>query len=177
MRDLIDVSGETPLDATLTERDARWLLTLERELPAAPDSVWPHLTRPELLVHWSPCVPDRPLVNVGPATARENPDDEPSDAEVLVAREPVELIHRWGDAILCWTLAPRGDDSSTLTLEQAFDDRDFGPDGAAGWHVCLDVLDARLRGRDVDRVVGQDAVAAGWARLREAYTGVLGDAL
>lgn len=169
MRPPVDLGAEAPLDATLTTRDGRWLLTVVRELPASPEDIWVQLTQPDCLVHWSPCVPDRPLVTPGPATVRENPDDEPSDAEVLVAQEPVELIHRWGDAILGWSLEAGDEASSTLTLEQAFDDESFGPDGAAGWHVCLDVLDARLQGRDLDRIVGQDAVASGWQQLRDAY--------
>jgi hypothetical protein len=42
--------------------------------------------------------------------------------------------------------------------------------GAAGWHVCLDVLDRQLAGHPIGRIVGADAMKfGGWQRLHAEY--------
>ena len=42
--------------------------------------------------------------------------------------------------------------------------------GAAGWHICFDVLDHLLSGTPIGRIVGADAITfAGWQRLNVEY--------
>ncbi len=42
--------------------------------------------------------------------------------------------------------------------------------GAAGWHICLDVLAHLLAGDAIGRIVGGDAVKfEGWQRLHGEY--------
>jgi hypothetical protein len=42
--------------------------------------------------------------------------------------------------------------------------------GAAGWHVCLDVLERQLAGHPIGRIVGADAMKfRGWQRLHAEY--------
>jgi hypothetical protein len=42
--------------------------------------------------------------------------------------------------------------------------------GAAGWHICLDVLDRLLADNPIGRIVGPDAMKfAGWQRLNAEY--------
>ena len=42
--------------------------------------------------------------------------------------------------------------------------------GAAGWHICLDVLDHFLEGHPIGRIVGGDAMKfEGWQRLHAEY--------
>jgi len=42
--------------------------------------------------------------------------------------------------------------------------------GAAGWHICLDVLDHLLRGSPIGRIVAGDALQfSGWQRLYAEY--------
>jgi hypothetical protein len=49
-------------------------------------------------------------------------------------------------------------------------DRQFISWGAAGWHICFDVLDPLLSGRPIGRVVGADAMKfAGWKKLVAEY--------
>ena len=45
---------------------------------------------------------------------------------------------------------------------------------AAGWHLCLDVLDDVANGVERPRVVGQEAAAQGWEALRDKYSDALG---
>ena len=54
-------------------------------------------------------------------------------------------------------------------------ERDQAAMNAAGWHVCLDVLEAVAERRGpVARVVGQDAAGHGWEALRDNYADALG---
>jgi hypothetical protein len=42
--------------------------------------------------------------------------------------------------------------------------------GAAGWHICFDVLDRLLTGQPMGRIVGPDAMKFdGWQRLNAEY--------
>ena len=42
--------------------------------------------------------------------------------------------------------------------------------GAAGWHICFDVLDRLLGGQPIGRIVGPDAMKfGGWQRLNAEY--------
>jgi hypothetical protein len=42
--------------------------------------------------------------------------------------------------------------------------------GAAGWHICLDVLDHLLGGTSIGRIVGPEAMKfGGWQRLNAEY--------
>lgn len=145
-------------------------LTLTHPLTEPAAVVWQWLTDPELLAHWSPIVPDRPLTATGAATARETPDAEPSDLEVLLVDAPNELVHRWGPTTVRWTLTP-SDAGSVLTIEQqlAPDSVDQASMMAAGWHLCFAVLTARLDGRDIPRVVGHASVNYGWNELNDRY--------
>ncbi len=42
--------------------------------------------------------------------------------------------------------------------------------GAAGWHICFDVLDRLLAGQPIGRIVGLEAMKFdGWQRLNAEY--------
>jgi hypothetical protein len=67
-----------------------------------------------------------------------------------------------------WQLEPAGN-GTRLTLWTNIDRRYISM-GAAGWHICLDVLDHLLSGNPLGRIVGQDALKfGGWQRLHAEY--------
>ena len=41
--------------------------------------------------------------------------------------------------------------------------------GAAGWHICIDVLDQLLAGEPLGRIVGGEAMKFDWPRLNTEY--------
>jgi uncharacterized protein YndB with AHSA1/START domain len=149
------------LQGTLENRDGSWVLTLVRDIAHPVERVWPWLVEPDRLRRWSPIVPDKPL-------------DEVVTGDVIAVDPPHELVHHWGDDdVVRWRLAPTAT-GCRLTLEQTMRDRKPAAMNAAGWHVCLDVLDDVLNGGDRQRAVGQDAMAAGWEPLRDRYAELLG---
>jgi hypothetical protein len=67
-----------------------------------------------------------------------------------------------------WELEPIGN-GTRLTLWHNIDRR-FISWGAAGWHISLDVLDRRLSGQPIGRVVGPEAMKSeAWQRLTAEY--------
>jgi len=104
---------------------------------------------------------------------RENPSDDPVTGDVVSIDPPHELVHRWGDDLVRWRLSPT-ETGCRLTLEQTMRERDHAAMNAAGWHLCLDVLDDVADGVDRSRVVGQDAAVHGWEALRDKYSDALG---
>lgn len=170
MNDLLTSFVESrTVDATLATTQGEAVLTMVHELPSTPEQTWALITDPQLAATWSPVVGDRPLDTVGPATSRENADDEPVDAEVLVAEPPRELVHRWGADQLRWSVAVH-ERGSRLTLRQVLEDPTQASSLAAGWHLCLAGLEARGAGHDVSRPVGTEAARRyGWDQLRDGY--------
>jgi hypothetical protein len=65
---------------------------------------------------------------------------------------------------------PSGDGGPRLTLWHTID-RTYIALGAAGWHVCRDVLERALDGHPIGRIVGMEAMKfSGWQRLNAEYT-------
>lgn len=155
------------IEASLERAGDRWVLVMRRSFRHPPERLWRMLTDPVELARWSPVAPDRPLTTTGPALSRENPDDEPIDAEVLVAEAPRELVHRLGGHLLRWTVTSDGN-GTTLELRHTFDDGASASKYAAGWQVCLARLAAE-DGQKRERPTGMRAMAYGWEALNERY--------
>ena len=83
------------------------------------------------------------------------------------ADAPEVLEYNWGGNQIRWELEPLGS-GTRLTLWHNIDRR-FISMGAAGWHICLDVLDQSLNGNALGRIVGGEAMKFGWQRLNTEY--------
>ncbi|MBD8060011.1 SRPBCC domain-containing protein [Cellulomonas sp. JH27-2] len=156
-----------PIEARVARDGATWTLVMRRHFRHRPALLWRMLTEPELLVRWSPIVPDRALTTPGPATSRENHEDDPVDTEVLAVEAPRELVHRWGADVMRWTITP-APDGAVLELRQQLGDRASAAALAAGWQVCLGRL-ATEDGSDRERATGRRAMAYGWQELHDRY--------
>src|SRR3954469_12165226 len=148
-----------------------WTLVLVRELRHPPDRVWQALTDPEQLRQWAPFDADRDLGAVGTAklTTIGAPKLHVTETKVKRADPPKALEYSWGGGDMRWELEPLGDSGTRLTLWHNID-RGFISMGAAGWHICFDVLDRLLAGQPIGRIVGPDAMKfGGWQRLNAEY--------
>ena len=147
-----------------------WTLVLVRDLRHPPARVWQALTDPEHLREWAPFDSDRNLGTVGTAklTTVGAPTPHVIEARIKRADAPKTLEYDWGGKDLRWELEPVGG-GTRLTLWHNID-RGFISMGAAGWHICLDVLDHFLAGDPLGRIVGPDAMKfGGWQRLNAEY--------
>ena len=147
----------------------KWTLVLVRDLAHPPAKVWKALTDPEHLREWAPFDPDRNLAAVGPAKLSWVGAPQVSETQVKRADAPKVLELNLGGQDIRWELEPRGGGGTRLTLWIDLDRR-FISMGAAGWHICFDVLERLLAGRPIGRIAGAEAMKfGGWQRLKAEY--------
>jgi uncharacterized protein YndB with AHSA1/START domain len=156
--------------AQVRKDGAKWTLILVRELRHSPEKVWQALTDPAHLREWAPFDADGNLSTVG-ATVKLTTVGAPSQlvSETTVKRADAArlLEYNWGGFDMRWQLEPSGD-GTRLTLWTNIGHR-FIAMGAAGWHICFDVLDRLLGGTPIGRIVGPEAMQFGWRRLNAEY--------
>jgi uncharacterized protein YndB with AHSA1/START domain len=149
----------------------KWTLVLVRQLRHAPEKVWQALTDPAQLREWAPFDADRSLGAVGSTvklTTVGSPTPHVTETSVTRADAPRLLEYNWGGQDIRWELQAVGD-GTRLTLWHNID-RGFISMGAAGWHICFDVLDRLLAGQPIGRIVGPEVMKfEGWQRLNAEY--------
>ena len=161
-----------PAAGAEVEKDGeKWTLVLVRELRHSRDKVWRALTDPAQLREWAPFDADASLGRAGATvklTTVGAPTPMVSETTVTRADAPDLLEYKWGGFDMRWKLEALGS-GTRLTLWTNIDRR-YMAMGAAGWHVCFDVLDHLLGGDPLGRIVGPDAMKfAGWQRLHAEY--------
>ena len=147
-----------------------WTLILVRQLNHPRERVWEALTDPKHLREWAPFDVDGNLGHTGVTvqlSVANAPRPMVSETTVTRADRPRVLEYNWGDKNLRWELESLGD-GTRLTLWHNID-RGFIAWGAAGWHICFDVLDRFLAGDPIGRAVGPDALKYDWQRLVDEY--------
>jgi uncharacterized protein YndB with AHSA1/START domain len=148
-----------------------WTLVLVRELRHAPEKVWQALTEPAHLREWAPFDADRSLGTGGTIvklTTVGAPTPHVTETTVIRADAPKVLEYNWGGQDIRWELEGVGG-GTRLTLWHNIDRRYISM-GAAGWHICLDVLDRLLAAHPIGRIVGPEAMKfGGWQRLNAEY--------
>ncbi len=166
-----------PASGARVQKDGEhWTLILVRELHHSPERVWTVLTDPAQLHNWAPFDADGSLGTAGTTvklTTIGSPSPRVSEAKVTRADAPKVLEYNWGDFDMRWQLEPLGS-GTRLTLWTNIDRR-FISMGAAGWHICFDVLDRLLSGTPIGRIVGSEAMKfSGWQRLNAEYAELFG---
>ncbi len=150
--------------AQVRKEGEKWTLILVRELHHSPEKIWQALTDPAHLHEWAPFDVDGNLGAVGTVKLTWVGTSTPLEAKVTQADAPRVL--EYND--MRWELEAI-DGGTRLTLWHSIDRR-FISMGAAGWHICLDVLDRLLSGTPIGRIVSGDAVKfEGWQRLNAEY--------
>ena len=149
----------------------KWTLILVRELRHSPEKVWQAITDPARLREWAPFEADGSLDTVGSTvklTTVGAPTPQVSETTVTRADAPNVLVYNWGPHDIRWELEAFGG-GTRLTLWTNIDRR-FISMGAAGWHICFDVLDHLLSGTPIGRIAGGEARKfGGWQRLTAEY--------
>jgi uncharacterized protein YndB with AHSA1/START domain len=161
-----------PASGARIQKDGeKWTLILVRELRHSPEKVWQAITDPAHLREWAPFEADGSLGTVGAAvklTTVGAPGPHITETRVTRADAPRVLEYGWGGNDMRWELEALGD-GTRLTLWTSIDRRYIAM-GAAGWHVCFDVLDRLLGGTPIGRIAGGDAMQIGsWQRLNAEY--------
>ncbi len=143
----------------------KWTLILVRELRHAPEKVWQALTDPAHLREWAPFAADGSLGTVG-ATVNLTWVGTGRAQATTVTRADAPEVLEYGD--IRWELQA-ADGGTHLTLWHSIDRR-FISWGAAGWHICFDVLERLLAGNPIGLIAGAEAMKfSGWQRLQAEY--------
>jgi uncharacterized protein YndB with AHSA1/START domain len=150
--------------AQIRKDGEKWTLILVRELRHSPEKVWQALTDPAHLREWAPFHVDRSLGKVG--TVNLTWVGTQQSTETRVMRADARKVLEYSD--IRWELEALGG-GTRLTLWHNIDRR-FISWGAAGWHICFDVLDHLLSGTPIGPIVGGEAMKfGGWQRLNVEY--------
>jgi hypothetical protein len=150
--------------AQVQKNGEKWTLILVRELRHAPEKVWRALSEPVHLREWAPFDIDGNLSDVG-STVKLKWAGTSNVYEIKVTRADAPRVLEFDD--IRWELEPIGT-GTRLTLWHNIDRR-FVAWGAAGWHICFDVLDRLLAGDPIGRIAGGDVRQFGWQRLVSEY--------
>jgi uncharacterized protein YndB with AHSA1/START domain len=149
----------------------KWTLILVRELRHSPEKVWQALTDPAHLREWAPFEADSSLGAAGnrvKLTTVGAPGPHITESHVTRAEIPTLLEYNWAGNDMRWELEAHGG-GTRLTLWTSIDRRYIAM-GAAGWHICIDVMDHLIAGTPVGRITGPSAMKfEGWQRLRAEY--------
>ena len=157
--------------AEVRKEGEKWTLIVVRELRHAPQKVWQALTDPAHLHEWAPFDVDGSLGSLG--TVNLTWAGNAKVIETKVTRVDAPRLLEYGD--LRWELEPL-DGGTRLTLWIKIDRR-FVAWGAAGWHICFDVLDHLLNGTPLGRIVAGEAIKFGFQRLNAEYAQQFGVAV
>jgi uncharacterized protein YndB with AHSA1/START domain len=156
--------------------EEKWTLVLVKDLRQSPERVWQAITDPAHLREWAPFDADGNLSTAGTTvklTTVGAPEPRITETTVTRADAPELLEYTWGDFDMRWQLEATAS-GTRLTLWTNIGHR-FIAMGAAGWHICLDVLDHLLNGTPIGRMVGPDAIRfGGWQRLHQDYAAQFG---
>ena len=161
-----------PANVARVQKDGdRWTLVLVREMRHPPERVWKALTDPAQLSEWAPFEADGNLGVAGSTvklTTVGAPGLHVTETKVTRAEPPRALEYNWGGFDMRWQLEALGG-GTRLTLWTNIA-RPYISMGAAGWHICFDVLDHLLGGSPIGRITGPEAMKfAGWQRLNAEY--------
>jgi uncharacterized protein YndB with AHSA1/START domain len=130
----------------LQAEDDAWQLVFTRRLPHPPEKVWRAITEAEHVSAWFPAdiVGDRRAG--APLTFGFRNDEGPELPGRMRIFEPETLLEfTWSDEVLRFELEADGG-GTVLRFVNTFGDVGKAARDAAGWHACLDALDADLDG-------------------------------
>lgn len=126
--------------------DGRWQLRFKRTLAHPQSKVWRAITETDHLARWFPTTIEGERAAGAPLRfAFPGGQAPPFDGEML-AFEPESVIEiRWGPDVVRIELQPLPE-GTELTLLDTLEARGKAARDGAGWHTCLDALEAALDG-------------------------------
>jgi uncharacterized protein YndB with AHSA1/START domain len=168
----VEYTPGPPRGARIEKRDGEmWALILVRELRHTPEKVWQAITDPAQLSHWAPFDATGSLAIEGATvqlTTVAAPKPYVTETTVMRAERPSVLVYKWGGSDMRWELEAHNG-GTRLTLWTSINRR-FIAMGAAGWHICFDVLDHLLADDPLGRIIGPEAMQVdGWQVLHAGY--------
>jgi uncharacterized protein YndB with AHSA1/START domain len=153
-----------------TLETGKWRLRFTRDLAHPIERAWQALTEPEQLQAWFPQRIVGDLLTPGaPLRFEHTGVDMPAfEGRVLAVEPPSLLEFLWGTDTLRFELA-KAEGGCTLTLMDTIGELGRAARDGAGWHACLDVLEAALDGRAATLTAGDR-----WQEVHKEYIDAFG---
>jgi uncharacterized protein YndB with AHSA1/START domain len=147
---------------TLAQDGDRWTLTFTRRFAHPQEKVWRAVTEPEHRAAWFP----QEIIGefrAGAALRFVTSPDDGFDGAMVVFEPPSVMELMWGTDRLRVELRPDGA-GTVLTLTDTITELGKAARDGAGWHECLDRLEADLDG------VAPPAAGERWRETNPIYT-------
>lgn len=156
---------------------------IQRLLPGSVERLWAYMTQSDLRRQWLAAGP-MDLVVGGEVElvwrndelshqVEQRPDgigaEDRLKSQVTRVEPPHLLAFGWDAGDVTFELAPRGGDVLLTITHRRLPDRKNLLSVSAGWHAHLDILAARMAGRE------PGPFWSNWTRLREDYDGRLAE--
>jgi uncharacterized protein YndB with AHSA1/START domain len=160
------------METAIDKHEGRVTVRFERRMKHPAEKVWRAITERGQLNEWFPND-----IGVDEITAdatlhytfRDN-EGPPGDGTVLEFDPPRRLVINWYDAILRFELTPTDDGGCLFVFSHDVEDDGERPvRDSAGWHVCIEQLDASLGGPAV-----ADPPEGRWKQVEPEYIKLVG---
>lgn len=135
--------------AVIRQTEDGYTARYERRLNHSAEKVWAMLTVNEKLAKWFPELRADDLREGG--VMKFDMQDGTYETMEILAFKPQEVLeYTWGEDRVRFELYPDGEGCRLVLIETIRKLTDHTPKDLAGWHVCLDVVEALLDGRTFD---------------------------
>ncbi|CAH0119273.1 hypothetical protein PAE9249_01772 [Paenibacillus sp. CECT 9249] len=138
------------------------VVRFERHLKHSVEKVWASLTENEKLAKWFPELRIDDL-REGGVVKFDMQDGTFEELAILEVKKHAVLEYMWGEDKVRFELYSEPEGCRLVLEETIYKVTDHSPRDIAGWHVCLDVIEALLDGKTLDSRKEQ------WKKWYEKY--------
>lgn len=159
--------------AEIIQDEHGYIATFARILSHAPESVWPMLVDNQKIKQWFPELSIQELKKGG-AIRFDFGNGSYEEMAILHYKEGSILGFEWGEDEVHFEVQPLEGKTQLILIETI---RQLTPHTAkdlAGWHVCLDVIQAQLDEKGIAREQEWEKELPAYQRLLDSLTGSLG---
>jgi uncharacterized protein YndB with AHSA1/START domain len=155
--------------AAVTQEKQGYQARFERHLPHPVDEVWAWLTENEKLAQWFPELRVDEL-REGGVIQFDMGNGTFEEMEITSLALHSVLEYTWGEDCVRFELYAESDGCRLLLIETINRLTEHTPRDVAGWHVCLDVVEALMDGRAV--CSRKDAWNEWYGKYKELIAGI-----
>jgi uncharacterized protein YndB with AHSA1/START domain len=147
--------------ALIEKVNEHYIARFQRHLNHSVDEVWSYLTHNQKLSQWFSELRVKELQKGG-YIEFDMGDGSFEKMEILDYKENSKLEYTWGNDVVRFELSPEEEGCQLVMIESIKTITEHTPRDLAGWHVCLDVIEALLNGNTIVR-------EEEWAHWYEKY--------
>ncbi|WP_028547500.1 SRPBCC family protein [Paenibacillus sp. UNC451MF] len=147
--------------AKLQKVEKGYMALFERHFKQSTEEVWAYLTENPKLEQWFTELEVKDLRKDG-LIKFNMPDGSHLDITIIDLEPHAVLAYTWGEDQVRFELSSEPSGCQLLLKEDITAITSHTPKDLAGWHVCLDVIEALLDGKTIDR-------HAEWERMYGQY--------